>query len=190
MKHYIFFTIIFLSSLLYGQHDSSNTLIKFGISATLEKSSDIYIDGVHRYTDIGFSKILIPLLYKTFLKIEPECGYRSRTSKDTYTYKMWQYGIGVYYYFSYKVINMYFGPRYGLEKVTSTLSSEEETSTNTYYNYGMTLGFEYHLSNNFSFGSEFQINKYVLNEIMGIEVDISHYSITPVLYLSVYLNEY
>ena len=191
MKSNIFFIVLFLflCSSLCAQKDENVTFVKLGISATLEKSSDIYTDRFHQQTDIGFSKILLPVIINSFIKIQPEIGYRSCNSNESVDYRLWQFGIGVYYFFRYNAINFYSGPRYGFEKLKFPLySSENEMPIQTYKNFGITLGSEYFLSNNFSVGGELQINKYIFKNSDKYDIKISHFSLVPIFYLSVYVK--
>ena len=191
MKINLFFILIilFFSSLLFAQNDEDIPIIKFGISATLEKSSEVYTDGYHRYTDIGFSKIMFPVIIKSLIKIQPEFSYRSYNSKKSWDYRLWQFGLGIFYFVQYNDIHFYLGPRYGFEKLKSTLwSTEDEKSISTFHNYGVTLGSEYFLSKNFSIGGEFRINKYIFNDAEEFDIDLSHLSLIPVLYLSFYIK--
>jgi len=191
MKFNLLFILIFLlvNSFLYGQSSSNNSYLKFGISATLEKSTDIYADGFHKYTDIGFSKILFPVIYDSKIKFQPEIGYRSRESKDSYSYNysMWQFGLGIFYYTKYEEINIYIGPKIGFEELISKTIGEKEKNSD-YYHYGIVIGSEYFLSKNFAFGGELQINKYFIDKLIGIEIDVSQFSFVPVIYLSFYIN--
>ena len=191
MKSILNFVILFLffNSVLYAQEEKNNILWKFGISATLEKNSDILTDGVHRDTKIGFSKILFPVIFKSFLKIQPEFAYHSQDSRDTNKYESWKFGLGIFYYYPYNKIVIYSGPRFGLEKLRSSFYSDNgEYSTSNFFNYGIILGTEYFLSNIFSVGSEFQINKYILRESYSEDFEVSHLTVVPVLYLSLYIN--
>jgi len=191
MKTCFFLTIyiFLLISLSFAEKNESKKLFKFGISATLEKSSDIYTDGFHSYTNIGFSKILLPVIFKSLIKIVPEIGYRNRDSKEMSEYTLWQIGIGIFYFYQFNDINIYSGPRIGFEKLKSTLfSTDDEMLTNNFINYGLTIGSEYFFSENFSIGSELQINKYIFNDTNSFEIEISHLSLVPVLYLSFYLK--
>ncbi len=190
MKNYLLFIVSFiiLSSFLLAQNSEDEESFKFGIAATLETSSDVFQDEFHRNTNIGFSKILLPVIFKSLLKIEPEVGYRSRDVKFV-DYKLWQLGLGIYYFSEYNDINFYLGPRFGFEKLTSPLySREDEMATTTSYNYGITLGSEYFLSKHFSVGSEVQINKYIFNGTDSFAIKLSHVSIIPGIYLSLYLK--
>lgn len=191
MKSLLFFVLIvlFFNSSLFSQIEEDIPIIKFGISATLEKSSYIYTDSYHRYTDIGFSEILLPVIVKSLIKVQPEFSYRSSDSKESLDYRLWQFGLGIFYFFQYNDINFYLGPRYGFEKLKSTLwSTAEEKSTSTFYNYGATFGSEYFLSKNFSVGGEFRITKYIFDDSGDYDIEISHLSLVPVIYLSFYVK--
>lgn len=190
MKVYHLFIplLVFLSSFLLAQKSENEKSLKFGIAATMETSSDVFEDGFHRYTDIGFSKILLPVIFKSLVKIEPEIGYRSGDGKYV-DYKLWQIGLGIFYYSKYNDINIYLGPRIGFEKLSSPLYNiDDEMETTTSYNYGLTLGSEYFLSKHFSIGSDVQINKYIFNGSDSFEIKLSHISIIPRIYLCLYLK--
>jgi len=185
----IFSIILLCISPLFAQSDENTSAVKFGISATLEKSSYVYTDAYHRYTDIGFSEILFPVIVRSIIKIQPEFSYRSSDSKESFDYRLWQFGLGIFYFFQYNDINFYLGPRYGIEKLESTLwSTEDEKSTSSFYNYGATFGSEYFLSKNFSVGGEFRINKYIFNDAGDFDIEISHLTLVPVIYLSFYIK--
>lgn len=178
--------IILLSSVLIASNNDSLRVVKFGIAATLEKSNSVYWDGFHSSTHIGFSKILLPIIFKSQIKIMPEIGLQSYKNRQTTDYTLWQLGLGIYYFHPYKDINIYTGPRAGLEKLKLVLSGDDTEESITYYNLGITIGAEYFLSENFSFGCELQAGKYFSDDYFNIE--ISDLTFIQMLYLSFYLK--
>lgn len=170
---------------IFAQPSSQN--IHFGFAATLEKSTDVYTDGFHSRTEIGFSKVLFPIMYRSFLKIQPELGYNSQTYKD-FSYRMWQYGIGIYYCLVRQRMRFYLGPRLGYEKLRSSVfSNNDEMTTATYKDYGLTIGSEYLFGSNMTCGAEVRFNRYHFKE-PGFDFERIHYALIPSLYLAFYFK--
>jgi len=191
MKSYLLLiaSLIFIHPLLHAQDGENKPVIKFGLAATLETNSDVFEDGFHRNSGIGFSKILLPVIIKSRIKIEPEISYRSRDANSSLDYKLWQFGLGGYYFFPYNEINIYFGPGFGFEKLTSVIySTNDEAVTTTTYNYGVAFGAEYFLSRHFSTGIEARVNRYFSNGTGNFDIKITHLAIIPRIYLGVYFQ--
>jgi len=185
----LFFLILYFfafSALIFAQTNKSEKALKYGVSATMEKRKDVFLDAFHRDSDIGFSRIRFPVLYKS-IKIEPELGYHGYDSKEKSSYDLWQYGIGLYYYVGYQDVNFYAGPRLCFEELASTFSTDEEMKQ-SYFNYGLTVGSEYFISERFAFGGDVQINKYIITNKTLSNFKIHHFSLIPSLYLSFYFQ--
>jgi len=161
--------------------------LHFGFAATFEKNSAVYSDGFHRRTEFGFSKLLLPVIYKSFLKIQAEIGFNGQTYRDL-TYHLWQYGIGIYYCFSKKKIRYYVGPRMGFEKLRSFVysNSDDKIKTTTYKDLGLTTGAEFLFNRHFSCGTEIQFNRYYYKISNGFTIENVHLAIVPSLYLTFY----
>jgi len=183
-----FISFMLISSILFANNNDDGEFFKFGIGVTLEKSSDIYNDGFHRSNNIGFAKVILPIIYNSQLKFVPEIGLQSYKSYSSADYTLWQFGLGLYYFYPFHDINIYAGPRFSFEELDSKFFDYRKDDNSTYYSFGITLGAEYFLSENFSFGAELQINKYFIDQFGGYDYKIRHLSLVPVLYLSFYFK--
>jgi hypothetical protein len=161
-------TLIFLlqisvfSSLLSAQSDSLDLDLRIGIGATLEKEYGVK---TYRYTppSVGITKLYLPIIYKSKLKIVPEFGYwdyNVEYYENKYSYTITHYGINLNYIFLYKPALFYFGPRFAVDHVVFPYFEydEEFKDSKNDYIYGLTLGGEYFLSNHFTMGFDLQFN--------------------------------
>ncbi|MGE5356927.1 MAG: outer membrane beta-barrel protein [Deltaproteobacteria bacterium] len=148
--------LCFNMSTLLSQTDNVSQIKAFGIGLHLEqfKSSDLF-NGFEGMGAFSGNKIIMVFSPSKSFRIEPEIGFTTISiDEEDEKFKFINLGLGVLGMVQHNKLNIYGGLRaeYGLTKFGS--DSDDKFSN---FSISPTLGTEYYLGENFSFGGEFAL---------------------------------
>lgn len=169
------FMLFSLSNLVNAQSAAGMERMRIGLGVAMGKEVLPIYEGT-AIKMVDFPNFYIPIQVSPGIRIEPYFGYwrysYSFSSGSSYEEKekvtLMDLGVGVFMTTWCGPVNLYYGGRIGMHKVSyyskeeytydSTTDTDEYTAKQTNMVYGPAVGGEYFFTNNLSIGGEVQFN--------------------------------
>ena len=159
----IVFILLHASSLLNAQAAMNTDKIQFGFGAALGKEV-VMIEESMNLNTVDFPSFYFPIFLASTLKIEPEFGFwkYSYKNEEEQNLTLMQFGIGAFLVKWCNRMNLQFGGRVGMMRISShykySYMSEtyESDASKTDIYFGPAIGGECFVCTNLSLGGEIQ----------------------------------